>query len=100
MAIPTITDYLKYASLQMAAEAFTQLAKADERTIKNELALKSLQLRRIDAELAGLPLMRRADDSGELFRQVEAQYRDRRQSYLDARAQQKTSGSESIYLPR
>lgn len=73
----------------------TQVAKADERTIKNELALKSLQLRRIDAELAGLPLRRRADDSGELFRQVEAQYRDRRQSYLDALAQQQEALKKS-----
>lgn len=66
----------------------TQLARADEHTIKTELALKSLQLRRIDAELAGLPLMRQANDAGDLFRQVDAQYRDRRQSYLDALAQQ------------
>ena len=66
----------------------TQLAKADERTIRSELALKSLQLRRIDAELSGRPLNRRPGDAADLFRQVEAQYRDRRQSYLDAMAQQ------------
>lgn len=66
----------------------TQVAKADERTIRTELALKSLQLRRIDAELSGRPLTRRPDDAADLFRQVEAQYRDRHQSYLDAMAQQ------------
>ena len=66
----------------------TRLAKADEQSIKMELAIKSLQLRRIDAELAGAPLVRKADDPGDLFRQVNAQYRDRRQSYVDTLAQQ------------
>lgn len=65
----------------------TQVAKADEKTIKSELALKSLQLRRIDAELTGQPLLRKVDDPDDLFRRVDAQYRDRRQSFLDAQAQ-------------
>lgn len=64
------------------------LAKADERSIKNELATKSLQLRRIDAELAGAPLARATDDPPDLFRQVQAQYQGHRQSYTDTLAQQ------------
>jgi hemolysin D len=66
----------------------TQIAKADERTIGNDLAFKSLQLRRIDAELAGVPLQRKADDPDAVFRQVDAQFHERRQAYLDAVAQQ------------
>jgi hemolysin D len=66
----------------------TQIAKADERTIGNDLAFKSLQLRRIDAELAGVPLQRKAGDVDEVFRQVDAQFHERRQAYLDAVAQQ------------
>lgn len=65
-----------------------KLAEADSRTIQNELALKALQLRRIDAELAGNPMSLKADDPPGLYAQVEAQYRAHRQSYLDAVAQE------------
>jgi hemolysin D len=64
-----------------------KVAEADTRTIGNDLAIRSLQLRRIDAELAGKPLARKQDDQPELYHQVEAQYRDHRQAYLDALAQ-------------
>ena len=64
-----------------------KLAEADAKTIGNDLAMRSLQLRRIDAELSGDPLIRKASDPADLFRQVEAQYRDHRQSYADALGQ-------------
>ena len=62
----------------------TQLAKADEKTIANDLAMRSLQLRRIDAELAGKPLLKKPDDPSDLFRQIESQYHDHRLSYIDS----------------
>ena len=65
----------------------TQVANADQKSIDTELALRSLQLRRIDAELAGQPLKRTAADPDDLYRTVDAQYRDRRQSYQDALGQ-------------
>ena len=65
----------------------TQLAKADERTIANDLALRSLQLRRIDAELSGKALIKKRDDQNDLFHQIESQYHDHRRSYMDAREQ-------------
>lgn len=65
-----------------------KFTEADARTIQNELALKALQLRRIDAELAGAPMRLVADDPPGLYAQVEAQYRTRRQSHLDAVAQE------------
>lgn len=64
-----------------------KLAEADSNTIGNDLALRSLQLRRIDAELSGRPLLKQAKDPAELFRQIESQYRDRRQSYQDSLGQ-------------
>jgi len=64
-----------------------QDAQADTAKLQSDLSLRSLQLRRIDAELTGQPLRRQADDPPELFRQVEAQYRERRQTYLDALGQ-------------
>jgi HlyD family secretion protein len=61
-----------------------QDAQADTAKLRSDLSLRSLQLRRIDAELTGQPLRRQSDDPLDLFRQVEAQYRERRQTYLDA----------------
>jgi hemolysin D len=65
----------------------TKLAEADSKTIGNDLALRSLQLRRIDAELSGKPLVKQAKDPADLFRQIESQYRDHRQSYEDSLGQ-------------
>lgn len=64
-----------------------KLAQADQNSIQSELTLKRLQLRRVDAELAGHPLMRRPGDADERFHEVEAQYRDRHLAYIDALAQ-------------
>ena len=55
---------------------------ADSRQLQNELKLKRLQLRCIDAELGGIPWQRLADDPPELFSQVEAQLHAHRQAHL------------------
>lgn len=60
-----------------------QDAQADAARLGTDLALRSLQLRRIEAETSGRPMRREADDPPELFRQVDTQYRDRRQTYID-----------------
>jgi len=77
----------------------TQLAKADAKTIGNDLALRSLQLRRIDAELAGTGFVKKRNDPENIFAQVEAQYRDHRLSYTDAleQAQQALSKTQHEY---
>jgi hemolysin D len=61
-----------------------KVAEADAKTIGNELSMRSMQLRRIDAELAGKPLVRKTGDSYDLFSQIESQYHDHRRSYLDS----------------
>lgn len=61
-----------------------QLTAADRRVVDNELKLKRLQLRRIDAELSGRPMRREPGDDAVLLAQVEAQQRARRQAYQDA----------------
>jgi hemolysin D len=66
----------------------TQLSDADDKELKAELANKELQLRRIDAELSGIPLLRKVSDPDELFRQVNAQHIARRQNYLDTLGQE------------
>lgn len=60
-----------------------QLLEADHRIVANELTLRNLQLRRIDAELTGSPMKRQAGDSPKLFAEIEAQYHARRQAYSD-----------------
>jgi hemolysin D len=61
-----------------------QLTEADRRVVDNELKLKRLQLRRIDAEMKGAPIVRQSGDDTGLLVQVEAQHRARRQAYQDA----------------
>jgi HlyD family secretion protein len=69
---------------QVLVRMDTSISDADVRTLQAELARKRLQLRRIDAELAGKPLARVAGDAPELVAQVAAQLAARRQAYLDA----------------
>ena len=71
------------AAGQVLMRMDTQVARADQNSLDTELALKELQLRRVDAELAGRASIKRGDAPADLFRQVEAQLRDRRQAYLD-----------------
>ena len=78
-------ELVKQGQVLMRMDA--RLAEADARTIGNDLALRSLQLRRIDAELTGKSLVKESDDPDELFRQIESQHRDHRQSYADVREQ-------------
>ena len=76
-----------------------KLANADTRTIGNDLGIRSLQLRRIDAELAGVPFVMKHGDPEDLYRRVEAQYRDHRQTYLDTleQAQQSLNKAKREY---
>jgi hemolysin D len=73
----------------------TQLARAEEKTIAGDLALRSLQLRRIDAELASKALVKRRDDPDDMFHQIESQYQERRASYMDALGQAREALSKS-----
>jgi HlyD family secretion protein len=66
-----------------------RIAHADLKTVESELALKRLTLRRIDAELAGAPFTVRPGDPAELYAQIEAQYRARRQAQQDALAEER-----------
>lgn len=67
------------------------IVDADARAIAGELAIRRLQLARIDAELRGQPLTIAAGDPPELFAQVTRQYQAHRQTYLDALAQERAN---------
>lgn len=67
------------------------LSEADSKIVENELTLKGLQLRRIDAELANKPLKFQEGDNSELFRQIEAQYLAHTRAYQDSLNQERAS---------
>ena len=71
------------------------LQEAETRALQGELAQHTLQLRRIDAELADRPLLRQAGDPGEMFARADAQFRANRNSYLDALAQETSAVSRT-----
>jgi len=79
-----VTEGAQVKAGQVLARMDARLSEADSRQLQNELKLKRLQLRRIDAELAGVPLRRLADDPPELVAQVEAQLQARRRAHLGA----------------
>ncbi len=61
-----------------------RLIDADRTTAVGEHAQLALQLRRIDAELAGVPMRRLASDPPALFERISQQGHAHRQAYLDA----------------
>ena len=67
------------------------VSEADNRQIEQDLKLKQLQLRRIDAELSGVAFKRHGGDTPELFAEVDTQFRARRQAYQDALAAEQAS---------
>jgi hemolysin D len=72
-----------------------QDAQADTDALATALALKSLQLRRIDAELAQKPLLPSPGDPPDLFDRVNAQFEDHRRADLDALGQAQQALRES-----
>ncbi|MDP3230135.1 MAG: HlyD family type I secretion periplasmic adaptor subunit [Acidovorax sp.] len=61
---------------------------ADSRSLASELTLKRLTLRRVDAELAGIPLAIKDGDEPVMIAQVQAQANAHRQAFTDALAQE------------
>jgi HlyD family secretion protein len=61
----------------------TTVSEADTAIVAQEVELRSLQLRRIEAEMSDTNMTRQPQDSASLFRQVEAQASARRRAYQD-----------------
>ena len=72
------------AAGQVLMRMDAHISEADTRIVENDLKLRTLQLRRIDAELSGAALREKAGDDPALFGEVDAQFRARRQAYLDS----------------
>lgn len=67
----------------------TKLAEADSKSVQAEYYRRAIQLRRIDAELSGQPLIKQADDPDNSFQQAQAQYHANRLAYQDAVGQER-----------
>lgn len=75
---------------QVLARMDVRSADADAATTRNEIALRRLQLRRIDAELGGSRLAPLPDDPARLHAQVEAQREARTLAHEASLAEQRT----------
>jgi len=75
---------------QVLARMDVRAAEADAAAVQNEIATRRLQLRRIDAELAGAPLARLPEDPPGLYAQVEAQREARSQAQEANLAEQRS----------
>lgn len=69
---------------QVLARLDPGMSEVDARQVGDQLQIARLSQRRIDAELAGIEPTAQADDVPELFGQMLAQYRARRQAQTDA----------------
>ena len=69
---------------QVLARMDTRMAEADGKVLFAEMHRRRLQLRRIESELAGMPMVRQTDDPGDIYERTEAQLLARRQSQRDA----------------
>jgi HlyD family secretion protein len=67
------------------------LSESDLKVLRTDYHAKRLALRRIDAQFAGAPLVRQAEDPPELFAQVQAQDAANRRAYENALAQERAT---------
>jgi hemolysin D len=78
-----VTEGDRVRAGQVLLRLDTTVSEADTAIVAKEVELRSLQLRRIEAQMSNQKMTRRPEDSPELFRQVEAQAQARRRAYED-----------------
>ena len=69
----------------------TELSEADGRILDTEIALRRLQIRRIDAELSGASFEHQEGDRDDLYAQVQAQFSARRRAFDDSLAAERSA---------
>lgn len=72
------------------------LSEADSKAIRQALEHKTLELRRIDAELSGLVFERQSQDSPELFRRIQAAYLSNRRALEDDLAAERANRQRAV----
>lgn len=78
-----ITEGQHVEAGQVLVRMDSNLSEADSLTIQHALQYKSLELRRIEAELNGAAFIRQKDDSPELFSRIAAEYASNRRALED-----------------
>jgi hemolysin D len=78
-----ITEGQHVVKDQLLIRMDANLSEADSKSIQNELQHKSLELRRIEAELSGKPFTRQNKDAIEMFNRVYAEYQSNRRALDD-----------------
>ena len=73
-----------------------KLQESDTKMVEADLKQRQLQIRRIDAELSGKPLLMKAGDDANQFRQIQSQYQSHRQAFDDAMAQEQALLNKAI----
>lgn len=71
------------AAGQILVRMDANLSEADSKSIQNALQHKSIELRRIEAELGGAAFKRQSGDAPELFHRIEAEYLSNRRALED-----------------
>lgn len=82
-------DAVKAGQLLMRLDS--RMSRADTQALSGEVGLRRATLRRIEAELADRPFTLGRGDAAAFNAQIEAQFRARRQAYLDSLAQETES---------
>jgi hemolysin D len=80
---------------QVLARLDDTLANADATAVRGNLALKQLELRRVQAELNGQPFRTHSGDDALLFRQVQEHYRASRTNVEESLSQAKEEASRA-----
>ncbi|CAG0970438.1 Leukotoxin export protein LtxD [Methylophilaceae bacterium] len=76
---------------QVLVRMDANISEADSKSIRQALEHKTLELRRTDAELSGLPFVREAGDSPQLFQRIQAAYLSNRRALEDDLAAERAS---------
>jgi hemolysin D len=74
---------------QVLARLDPTLANADKTGFAGDLAIQTMQVRRLQAELAEQPMLPQSGDDPRLYAQVQSQYTAHRKAYLDSLDQEK-----------
>jgi len=90
-----VRDGDRVAAGQVMLRLDATLAGADAAALAAELMLRRITVRAIDAELAARPLLPVEGDDAPVFGQVQAHFTARRQSLLDALAQEEQAGARA-----
>ena len=84
-----VAEGTRVSAGQVLGRMDVRAAQADSAALETELALRQLQLRRIDAELGGVKLSSLGGDRPELYSQVEAQREARARAYQNSLAEER-----------